>query len=66
MNWLQLFIPFSIALEHFTPDRHLLVFPASALAILPLVGWLGRATEQLAVNLVMGLAFLFAPGLVPR
>jgi Ca2+:H+ antiporter len=38
MNWLQLFIPVSIALEHFTPNRHLLVFPASALTILPLLG----------------------------
>src|SRR5262245_18082204 len=30
------------------PERHLLVFLASALAILPLAGWMGRATEQLA------------------
>ncbi len=48
MNWLLLFVPVAIALEHLAPERHLLIFFASALAILPLAGWMGRATEQLA------------------
>ena len=48
MNWLLLFVPVAIALEHLAPERHLLVFVASALAIVPLAGWMGRATEQLA------------------
>jgi Ca2+:H+ antiporter len=47
-NLLLVFIPIAIALEHLAPDRYLLVFVASAIAILPLAGWLGRATEQLA------------------
>ena len=48
MNWLLIFVPISIGLELFAPERYLLIFLNSALAILPLAGWMGRATEQLA------------------
>ena len=48
LNWMLVFVPISIALELFVPERYLLVFLAAALAIIPLAGWLGRATEQLA------------------
>jgi Ca2+:H+ antiporter len=48
LKWMLLFVPVAIALEWFAPGQHLLVFLAAALAILPLAGWLGRATEQLA------------------
>ncbi len=48
LNWLLIFVPGAIALEHFAPQHHLLVFFAAALAILPLAGWMSRATEQLA------------------
>ena len=48
MKWLLIFTPTAIALEYLAPDRHLLVFIVAAIAILPLAGWLGRATEQLA------------------
>ena len=58
MNWLLFFIPIAIALEHFAPGRHLLVFVASCLAILPLAGWMGRATEQLAERLGEGVGGL--------
>ncbi|WGL15970.1 calcium/proton exchanger [Microbulbifer bruguierae] len=47
-NLLLAFIPVTIALEHLAPGQQLLVFATSALAILPLAGWLGRATEHLA------------------
>ncbi len=47
-NWLLCFAPIAVALEYFAPTRHTLIFFASALAILPLAAWLGRATEQLA------------------
>jgi hypothetical protein len=33
MNWLLIFFPVAIGLEIFAPDRHLLVFAASSLAI---------------------------------
>jgi len=48
MNWLLLFVPLAIALERLAPEHYLLVFAASSVAILPLVAWLGKATEQLA------------------
>ena len=40
MNWLLLFVPITIGLEVLAPERHLLIFAASCLAILPLAGWL--------------------------
>lgn len=51
LNWLLLFVPVSIALEYLAPAHYLLIFISAALAILPLAGWLGRATEQLATHL---------------
>src|SRR5690349_3687214 len=58
MSWLLLFLPVTIALEFLAPERHLLVFAASSLAIIPLAGWLGRATEQLAERLGEGVGGL--------
>ncbi|MEW6251939.1 MAG: calcium/proton exchanger [Planctomycetota bacterium] len=48
MSWLLILVPVAVAIEHLAPERHLLIFISSALAILPLAGWMGRATEQLA------------------
>ncbi|HSB98150.1 MAG TPA: calcium/proton exchanger [Spongiibacteraceae bacterium] len=48
LNWLLIFVPIAIALTHFMPQQHLLVFLTAALAILPLAGWMSRATEHLA------------------
>jgi len=58
MNFLLLLIPVSIGLEHFAPDRHILIFLVSALAILPLASWMGRATEQLADRMGEGVGGL--------
>jgi Ca2+:H+ antiporter len=58
MSWLLLFIPVAIGLEVFAPERHLLVFITSSLAILPLAGWMGRATEQLAERMGEGVGGL--------
>ena len=58
MNWLLIFFPVAIGLEIFAPDRHLLVFAASSLAILPLAGLMGRATEQLAERMGEGIGGL--------
>ncbi|MDF3072978.1 MAG: cax [Alphaproteobacteria bacterium] len=54
MKWLLLFVPLAIGLEHFAPERHLLIFVVSGVAILPLAGWMGRATEHLAEHLGEG------------
>ena len=58
MNWLLLFVPITIGLESFTPDRHLLIFVTSSVAILPLAAWMGRATEQLAERMGEGVGGL--------
>src|SRR5436190_4689237 len=48
LNWLLIFVPVTIGLEFFRPESHTLIFLASCLAIVPLAGWLGTATEKLA------------------
>jgi Ca2+:H+ antiporter len=58
MSWLLLFFPVAIGLEILAPERHLLLFTASSLAILPLAGWMGRATEQLADRMGEGVGGL--------
>ena len=58
MNWLLLFVPITVALELLAPERHLLIFITSCLAILPLAGWMGRATEELAEHMGEGVGGL--------
>lgn len=58
MSWLLLFVPVAIALEFLAPDRYLLIFASSCLAIIPLAAWMGRATEQLAERLGEGVGGL--------
>ncbi|QKE62362.1 calcium/proton exchanger [Aquipseudomonas campi] len=48
LNWLLLCVPLTLLLEYLTPQLHLLIFLSAAIAIIPLAGWLGKATEQLA------------------
>ncbi|PYE56633.1 calcium/proton exchanger [Deinococcus yavapaiensis] len=49
LNLLLIFVPIAFFLE-FTNANGTLIFAASALAILPLAGWMGRATEELAAR----------------
>src|SRR5215472_14161357 len=58
MNWLLLFVPIAIGLELLAPDRHLLIFVTSSLALLPLAALLGWATEQLAARMGEGIGGL--------
>ena len=48
LNWLLIFVPVAIGLEFLRPESHALIFLAACLAIVPLAGWLGRATEELS------------------
>lgn len=48
LNWLLICVPVAIGLQFLKPDSHSLIFLTACLAIVPLAGWLGRATEQLA------------------
>lgn len=48
LNWLLILVPAAIAAHYLTPDRHTLIFLLACGAIIPLAGWMGRATEHLA------------------
>src|SRR5262245_32704603 len=48
MNWMLIFVPVAIALEFAMPESHTLIFVMACLAIIPLAGWLGQSTEELA------------------
>lgn len=48
LNWLLVFVPVAAYLEYATKGLHLWIFVASCLAIIPLAGWMGEATEHLA------------------
>src|SRR5947208_3747863 len=48
LNWLLIFVPVTILFEFLRPQSHTVIFITACLAIVPLAGWLGRATEQLA------------------
>jgi Ca2+:H+ antiporter len=58
VTWLLIFFPVAIALDLFEPERYLLIFIASSLAILPLAKWMGDATEQLAASFGEGVGGL--------
>ncbi|WP_227747176.1 calcium/proton exchanger [Paraburkholderia franconis] len=58
MSLLLIFVPIAIALEVLASNHHLLIFIASSLAILPLAGWMGHATELLAEHMGEGVGGL--------
>jgi len=58
MNWLLVLVPIAVGLEHFAPERHLLIFATACLAILPLAGRMGHATEALAERMGEGVGGL--------
>jgi Ca2+:H+ antiporter len=58
LDWLLVFVPVAVAVDHFAPRLHILVFFSAAAAIVPLAGWLGRATEHLAERTGAGLGAL--------
>ena len=57
LNWLLVAVPVAAILE-FTHSRPIAIFIASAIAIIPLAGWMGRATEHLASKLGEGIGGL--------
>jgi Ca2+:H+ antiporter len=48
LNWLLIFVPITIVLELIHFENHTIIFIFSCLSILPLAGWLGKATEHIA------------------
>ena len=59
LNWLLVFVPIAIVLR-FVPSlsNPTALFIVSCLAIIPLAGWMGRATEHLAEHLGEGIGGL--------
>jgi Ca2+:H+ antiporter len=55
LNLLLVAVPLAFALEYFVPAPPALIFVVAALAIVPLAGWLSRATEALAARVGVGL-----------
>jgi Ca2+:H+ antiporter len=58
LHLLLVLIPVAIALRWFAPDQHSVIFFASVLAIIPLAGEMGQATEVLADRLGGGIGGL--------
>jgi Ca2+:H+ antiporter len=58
LNWLLVFLPVTVWLEHFQPGAHTAIFATACLSVLPLAGWLGRATEHLAAKTGEGIGGL--------
>jgi len=57
LNWMLLAIPVAIALEMMEADASY-IFISSGLAIIPLAGWMGRATEWMSERLGSGIGGL--------
>ena len=59
LNWLLLFVPIALVLR-FWPGlaNPTALFVCSAIAIIPVAGWIGRATEELAARVGEGLGGL--------
>jgi Ca2+:H+ antiporter len=57
LNWMLLLIPVAVVLEIVQADP-LYIFIASAGAIIPLAGWMGRATEWIAEHMGPGIGGL--------
>ena len=48
INWLLIFIPIAVVLEHAWPQAHTWIFFAASLAIIPIAGLIVEATEHIA------------------
>src|SRR6476619_3551306 len=57
LNWMLLLVPAAVVLEMTEADAPY-IFVTSALAIIPLAGWMGRATEWMAEHLGAGVGGL--------
>ncbi len=58
LDWLLVFVPAAITLELLAPELHTPIFLVSCVAVVPLAGWLGKATEHLAERTGEGLGGL--------
>jgi Ca2+:H+ antiporter len=50
LNWLLIFIPLVLALEHIAPEKPVMIFLFAALAIIPVASLIVKSTEQIALR----------------
>lgn len=48
LYWALVFVPIALITRYASPEAHTLIFALAAIAIIPLAGIMGRATEHLA------------------
>lgn len=58
LNWLLVFVPIAASLDFLAPQHTTWIFVTSCVAIVPLAGWLGEATEHIADRAGEGLGGL--------
>ncbi|HVS51690.1 MAG TPA: calcium/proton exchanger [Opitutaceae bacterium] len=59
LDWLLVFVPVAFAIRYVPAWQHqTLLFVVSALALIPIAGWMGHATEQLAHHMGEGIGGL--------
>jgi Ca2+:H+ antiporter len=59
LNWLLIFVPLAIALQFWPGGGNpTAIFVCSGLGIIPLAGWIGRATESLVAHVGEGMGAL--------
>lgn len=58
LDWLLVFVPVAALLELIASGSQVLIFCAACLAIIPLAGWMGRATGHLASHTGEGIGGL--------
>jgi Ca2+:H+ antiporter len=56
--WMLAFVPAAAAANLLAPERRVLIFVLACAAMVPLAGWIGRATEELAERVGEGLGGL--------
>src|SRR3954465_6738623 len=62
LDWLLVFVPVAFALRYVPAwSNGTALFIVSALAIIPIAGWMGHATEQLAPRMGEGIGGLLTP-----
>ncbi len=50
LNWLLVFIPVTLFMEHALPDKSVLIFLCAAFSIIPIASLIVQATEQIALR----------------
>ncbi len=58
LDWLLVFVPIAIGLRFLKSDNATYLFVAACLAVIPLAGWMGRATEHIAEKVGEGIGGL--------